>query len=90
VGVYEGGYYYTYGVWRPELTSCMINNLAYYNAPSREAIVKRILAKAGETYTLDAFLNKDIIKEPAPAVLLQTKSFNPLTFIPLAPPVYIR
>lgn len=90
VGVFEGGYYYTYGVWRPELTSCMINNLAYYNAPSREAIVKRILAKAGETYSLDTFLGKDIVKEPAPAALLQTKSFNPLTFVPLSPPVFVK
>ena len=90
VGVYEGAYYYTYGVWRPELTSCMINNIAYYNAASREAIVKRVLAKAGEPYSLDGFLAKDAIKEPSQAAALQTKSFNPLTFVPLAPPVYVK
>ena len=90
VGTYEGGYYYTYGVWRPELTSCMINNIAYFNAASREAIVKRVLAKAGEQYLLDNFLAKDVMKEPSQAAALQTKSFNPLTFIPLAPPMYVK
>jgi hypothetical protein len=90
VGVYEGAYYYPFGVWRPELTSCMINNIAYYNAASREAIVKRVLAKAGEPYSLNSFLSKDILKEPSQAAVLQTKSFNPLTFVPLAPPVYVK
>ena len=48
VGVYEGGFYYSFGVWRPEISSCMVNNIDYYNAPSRETIVKKIMAKAGE------------------------------------------
>jgi len=42
VGAYEGGYYYAYGVWRPEVTSLMINNIPYINAPGRELIVRRI------------------------------------------------
>lgn len=90
VTIIEGAYYYPFGVWRPEQTSCMINNIGYYNAPSREAIVKRILEKAGETYVLDNFIGNDITKEPAPAALLQTKSFNPLTFVPLSPPVFVK
>lgn len=50
VDVYEGAYMHTRGVWRSEATSCMNNNIAYYNAISREAMVKRIMKYAGEEY----------------------------------------
>ncbi|MFA5712855.1 MAG: M64 family metallopeptidase [Bacteroidales bacterium] len=46
VGTYEGAFVHSYGVWRPEESSCMINNIAYFNAPSREHIVKRIVRTA--------------------------------------------
>ncbi|MFA5712858.1 MAG: M64 family metallopeptidase [Bacteroidales bacterium] len=42
----EGAFVYSYGVWKPEVNSCMYNNIPYYNAPSREHIVKRILRSA--------------------------------------------
>lgn len=90
VGVYEGGFYYSFGVWRPEISSCMVNNIDYYNAPSRETIVKKIMAKAGEQHTLEKFLIKDIRREPELLTALKTKSFNPLTFVPLAPPVFVK
>lgn len=48
VSMYEGAKYYSKGVWRPEKNSCMIDNRAYYNSPSRFYIVKRILELAGE------------------------------------------
>lgn len=56
---YEGGYLYEKGVWRPEANSCMRYNDLYFNAPSREAIVKRIKELAGETYSWDEFITKD-------------------------------
>lgn len=59
VGKYEGGNYYLHGVWRPEGISCMVDNRYYYNAPSRELIVKRIKELAGETYSFDEFLQYD-------------------------------
>ncbi len=90
VGTFQGGYYYTFGVWRPEASSCMISNMRYYNAPSREAIVKRIMTTAGIEFSLETFVEKDIAKSPSNAALLQTKSYNPLTFIPLAPPVMVK
>lgn len=90
VGSYEGAYYFTYGVWRPESSSCMVHNEKYYNAPSREAMVKRIYKTAGLEYTFEAFQAKDIEKEPSPTAVSQTKSINPLTFIPLAPPVMVE
>ncbi|MBO7242644.1 MAG: leucine-rich repeat protein [Alistipes sp.] len=55
VDVYEGAYMHTRGVWRSEATSCMNNNIAYYNAISREAMVKRIMKYAGEEYSYEAF-----------------------------------
>ena len=55
VDVYEGAYGHTRGVWRSEATSCMNNNIPYYNAISREAMVKRIMKYAGEPYSYEAF-----------------------------------
>ncbi len=42
IGIYEGGYTYAYGVWHPTANSIMNNNQGMFNAPSREAIYKRI------------------------------------------------
>jgi hypothetical protein len=90
VGAVEGGFYFPLGVWRPEQTSCMMYNEPYYNAPSREKMVQRILSAAQEPYSLEIFRQKDIQKAPSQSVLLQTKSINPLTFVPLAPPVMMK
>lgn len=87
VGTFQGGFYYSLGVWRPEFSSCMVYNEPYYNAPSREAIVKRIMTMAGIQYSLEAFIEKDIEKSPSQAAMMITKSINPFTFMPLAPPV---
>jgi hypothetical protein len=65
-------------------------NEAYYNAPSREKMVQRILSIAQEPFSLEAFMLKDVQKAPSQSVLLQTKSVNPLTFVPLAPPVMMK
>ena len=65
VDVYEGAYEYTRGVWRSEATSCMNNNIAYYNAISREAMVKRIMKYAGEEYSFEAFKAKDYESLPS-------------------------
>lgn len=107
VGAFQGALYYAYGAWKPENSSCMVFNEPYYNAPSRENMVKRILRTAAGTrvieyvntvytpipndpYSFDAFVAKDIQKSPSGAAMLLTKSVNPLTFVPLAPPVMIR
>lgn len=61
VGVFEGGGGYPRGVWRPEeQPSCMQDNRPYFNAPSREQIVRRIMTLAGETYDFDEFIRQDI------------------------------
>lgn len=59
VDVYEGAYMHTRGVFRSEATSCMNNNIPYYNSISREAMVKRIMNYAGEPYSYEAFKAKD-------------------------------
>ena len=65
VDVYEGAYMHTRGVWRSEATSCMNNNIPYYNAISREAMVKRIMLYAGEPYSYEAFKAKDYESLPS-------------------------
>lgn len=60
VGIHEGGYYYSSGVWRPEAASLMINNITYLNAPSRELIVRRIKKLAGETFSFEEFKRRDV------------------------------
>ena len=67
VDVYEGAYEHTRGVWRSEATSCMNNNIPYYNAISREAMVKRIMKYAGEEYSFEAFKAKDYESLPSSA-----------------------
>lgn len=59
VDMYEGGYMHTRGVYRSEATSCMNNNIPYYSAISRQAIVERIKAYAGEPFDFDDFVAKD-------------------------------
>lgn len=66
VDVYEGAYMHTRGVFRSEPTSCMNNNIPYYNAISREAMVKRIKKYAGEEYSFEDFKAND--KESLPSV----------------------
>ena len=67
VDVYEGAFMHTRGVWRSEATSCMNNNIAYYNAISREAMVKRIMKYAGEEYSYEAFKALDHESLPSKA-----------------------
>lgn len=59
VDMYEGGYMHTRGVYRSEATSCMNNNIPYYSAISRQAIVERIKEYAGEAFDFDDFVAKD-------------------------------
>ena len=83
VGTFEGGYMYGKGIWRPELNSCMNNNVPYYNAPSRWAMVKRIMRLAGINYSFAQFLQDDKI----PVYPTSLRRQDPKTFIPFAPPV---
>ena len=70
VDVYEGAFFHTRGVFRSEPTSCMHNNIPYYNAISREAMVKRIKKYAGEEYSFEEFKAND--KESLPSVAMKS------------------
>ena len=59
VDVFEGGYMHSRGMYRSEAVSCMNNNIPYYSAISRQAIVERIMECAGETFSLEKFYELD-------------------------------
>lgn len=59
VDIYEGGFMHSRGVFRSEPNSCMNNDIPYYSTISRESIVKRIKAYAGETYSFEDFVKND-------------------------------
>ena len=72
VDVYEGALKHTRGVYRSEATSCMNNNIPYFNAISRETMVKRIMKYAGEEYSFEAFKTKDY--ESLPSTTQETRT----------------
>lgn len=60
VDIFEGGYGYTRGVWRPESNSCMNYAIPYYNAISRLDITRRVFDLAGEPFDIERdFYNVD-------------------------------
>lgn len=86
VGAMEGAQY-TSGVWKPEYMSCMVNMAPPYNAPSREAIMKRIMKSAGETYTFDKFLKLDV--RPTRVQMQKSAQLKPNPWVNHCPPQHI-
>lgn len=69
LGVYEGGATYWSGVWRPTNESMMRGNTHGFNAPSREAIYKRLMRTAHGTpwqYDYETFVAFDQAHLPQP------------------------
>lgn len=95
VDVYEGGYTYPYGVYRPTDNSIMRYNTGGFNAPSREAIYKKIMKfSEGDAWTYDyeTFVAFDAPARSAEAVTraaAQCAAVDKANFIPLAPPVMV-
>lgn len=95
VGVHEGGYTYPYGVYRPTDNSIMRYNTGGFNAPSREAIYKKIMKfSEGDAWTYDyeTFVAFDAPARSAKAVTraaAQCAAVDKANFIPLAPPVMV-
>ena len=95
VGVYEGGYTYPYGVYRPTDNSIMRYTPGGFNAPSREAIYKKIMKfSEGDAWTYDyeTFVAFDAPARSAEAVTraaAQCAAVDKANFIPLAPPVMV-
>jgi len=63
----------------------MHDNRLYFDSISRYLIVKRIMSIAGEEFTLEKFIAKDVQKTDNTS---QTKSSGE-KFVPLAPPIFI-
>ena len=60
VGYYSGAQYSGGGVYMPETSSAMRHMPdVYYNAPSREAIVRRLMSSAGKEFNFNEFVEKD-------------------------------
>lgn len=69
LGAYEGACTYWTGAWRPTNESMMRNNINGFNAPSREAIYKRVMSTAyGDSWTYDyeTFVEFDQAHLPQP------------------------
>ena len=65
VDIFEGGFMHNRGVYRSEQNSCMNNDIPYYSTISRESIVKRIKAYAGEEYSFEEFKANDKVEPGA-------------------------
>lgn len=98
IGVYEGGNYYGKGVWRPSENSIMrSSSWGVFNAPSREAIYKRIHQIAyGQDweYNFEDFVEWDKAhpsNQPAMNTTTARKSTNYVehTDFTLAPDVFV-
>ncbi|MFT5892461.1 MAG: hypothetical protein ACI9Y7_002571 [Dokdonia sp.] len=78
VGAYEGGGYVSTGVWRPQIESIMRGGSTIFadqfNAPSREAIVKKIYRIRGIPYDFGTFLANDIVTRNAIPISEKTKN----------------
>ena len=60
VDIFEGAYNHARGIYRSENMSIMGNlPIPYFNAISRQSIVKRILEYSGEGYTFEKFVARD-------------------------------
>ena len=63
IGIYLGSYLYGKGAYRPTENSMMRYNDTPFNAPSREAIYKRVMKESegdGWTYDYETFVNFDV------------------------------
>lgn len=64
IGTFQGGDTYTWGRWRSEQISCMIDNRFYFSTFQRELIVRRIMTLAGESFNESSFWEKDVATDP--------------------------
>lgn len=84
LGAYEGACTYWTGAWRPTNESMMRNNINGFNAPSREAIYKRVMSTAyGDSWTYDyeTFVEFDQAHLPQP-MTRSAASVKPLKPLP--------
>ena len=65
IGIYEGGYTFYKGVYRPSEESMMRSNNAPFNAPSRQVIYNKVMKMGlGKTATYEDFVEFDKTHKP--------------------------
>ena len=64
IGIWHGAHTSLYYRWRSEKTSCMIDNRPYFSTWQRILLVRKIMEKAGETFSMDEFIAKDVTADP--------------------------
>lgn len=62
VDVFEGAFGVTRGAFRSEINSCMNYGIPYFNAISRQDIMRRILDYSGEGFSMEKFYATDTDK----------------------------
>ena len=94
LGVYEGALTYMEDVYKSTTASIMNTNVGIFNAPSREAIYKRIMQLVygtGWQYDYEDFVEQDLKNIPSAAKMRQSARQVPAQdFVPLHPPVVMR
>ncbi len=97
IGAYQGGYTYSFGVYRPTQTSIMDSNKGVFNAPSRAQIYKRVMGIANNrdwSFDYEDFVRFDAdFRSGHYNNSNQTKALKhalPDGFTPLAPPVLVK
>ena len=88
VSIFEGAITYQTGAWRPTENSIMRYNTGGFNAPSREALYKRVMELSGEVYSWEEFVEYDAINRSVTRSLFQKQIVQPE--LPLHTPVIIR
>lgn len=74
IGIVEGGDGYERGVWTSSGRMCIMASAGGdFSAWCRELIVKRILTLAGEEYTFEKFLEKDVLSAKTSAHTTRTE-----------------
>ncbi len=94
LGLFEGGFTYWTGVWRPTENSIMRHNTGGFNAPSREAIYYRMHKLAyGDSWVYDyeKFVEYDRVnRKTSAATRVPYRAEESVKMAPLAPPVFIN
>ena len=81
-GIFEGGYYYKYGVWRSSDDSVMRGFNLAFNAYGRYLIYERTMSLSGETSSWDDFFVRDVATKAG-----QKDLPYKIPPVPLPPPV---
>ena len=90
IGVFQGGDTATFGRWRSEKISCMIDNRFYFSAWQRMLIVKRIMTLSESEFDINSFWAKDDPTDPVRDQIASPVMGDvhplPLQIMPMLPP----